>query len=245
MAFKAHYVSIEGAREARGTAVVLDVLRAFTTAAWAFALGAERILLTDSVEEALRLKAHFPGALAMKDSTPLPGFELSNSPVELQAHEVRGRTIVQRTTHGTVGAVAAYRAGVRDIYCASFVNAKATAAALRRSRVAEAYFIVTAEQGTAEDDLACAEYIAALAGHTRLGPKEWVDPAPFLQRVAESGTAGLLRQRVADGVPGVHQDDLAAAMDVDRFDFVMQAREEYIDDAGAALVLHAYNQFDA
>ena len=47
-----------------GGAVVIDVLRAFTVTAWAFHLGAERIVLLRGLDEALALKARTPGALA-------------------------------------------------------------------------------------------------------------------------------------------------------------------------------------
>lgn len=53
------------AAEARGAVVVVDVLRAFTTAAYAFAAGARRIWLVESVEHGLTLKARLPGAAAM------------------------------------------------------------------------------------------------------------------------------------------------------------------------------------
>jgi phosphosulfolactate phosphohydrolase-like enzyme len=36
----------------RGAAVVVDVLRAFTTAAWAFHLGAERLILVCGIDDA-------------------------------------------------------------------------------------------------------------------------------------------------------------------------------------------------
>ena len=47
---------IEGARRARGVVVIVDVFRAFTTAAVAFARGAERIVIVPEVDEALRLR---------------------------------------------------------------------------------------------------------------------------------------------------------------------------------------------
>jgi 2-phosphosulfolactate phosphatase len=234
MSFQAHYVNIEGARGVHGTAVVLDVLRAYTTAGWAFALGAERIVLSDDTEEALAMKARFPGALALKDSRPYDGFELTNSPVELQAHHLHGLTIVQRTTAGTVGAVAAKQA--ECLYCASFLNAAATAKAIRRSGAAEVYFVVTGEDGAADEDQACAEYIAALVG------EPGTDAAPYLLRVAESNAAWLMARRVAEGTPGVHADDVAAAMEADRFDFVMMAREEQFEGIGPLLVLRRYDQ---
>ena len=47
---------IEGARRAKGTVVVIDVFRAFTTAAVAFARGVEKIILTAEPDEALALR---------------------------------------------------------------------------------------------------------------------------------------------------------------------------------------------
>ncbi len=87
-------------------AVVVDVMRAFTVAAWAFRRGAEKIVFTGTQEEALELKARNPGWLAFQDGAPVPGFDLANSPARLRSLEVRGRTIVQKTTAGTAGALA-------------------------------------------------------------------------------------------------------------------------------------------
>jgi 2-phosphosulfolactate phosphatase len=236
MTIKAHYIGIHESHRVRGTAVVIDVLRAFTTAAYAFHLGAERIVLSDAIDDALQLKAALPGALALKDSKPVEGFELSNSPVELQARDLRGCTIVQQTTHGTVGAVAAKAA--TDLYCASFVLASATAAAVQASGASEVYFVVTGENGAAEEDLSCAEYIAALID----------DPAtasePYVERARRSNVAAALARRVEDGVPGVHPRDLDTCLEANIFDFVMRAREEPV--AGRKpLILRAYNQGDA
>jgi 2-phosphosulfolactate phosphatase len=231
---RAHYLSIAECHRVRGTAVVIDVLRAFSTVAWAFHLGVERIVLTDDIEEALRIKARLPGALAMKDSQPLAGFELSNSPVELQLAEgLAGATIVQRTTHGTVGAWAARAA--EQLYCASFLVAEATAHAIRDAGASEVYFVVTGEEGTAEEDMACAEYIAALI------KSPGVEPEPYLRRARESSTAALLTRRIADNTPGVHALDIETCLRTDVFDFVMRAEVEPFGDTGL-LTLRAYNR---
>src|SRR5918992_752192 len=101
-AWHASYGGIAQCRDVAATAVVVDVMRAFTTAAWAFNLGAERILLVDELAEALRLKSRMPGSLALKDGEPLPGFDLTNSPAQLsRRHDLEGKTIVQCTTAGT------------------------------------------------------------------------------------------------------------------------------------------------
>ena len=46
-----------------GVVVVIDVLRAFTTAAFAFAAGAREIVLVSTVDEALALRERLAGAL--------------------------------------------------------------------------------------------------------------------------------------------------------------------------------------
>jgi 2-phosphosulfolactate phosphatase len=206
-------------------AVVIDVVRAFTTAAWAFDLGVERIVLTDGLEEALRLKQRLPGALALKDGDPEPGFDLTNSPAQMQRQTgLEGRTIVQRTTHGTIGAVAAKKAGW--LYCAGFVCAAATAAAVQGCAGGDVCFVVTGEDGKAEEDLACAEYIAALLARTT------PDPGPFLERVSLSNGAQRVRLSAASGSGGFEASDIELCLEVDRFDFAMRASEE-----GGLLVL--------
>ena len=50
----------EGARDATGTAVIIDVYRAFTTAAFCIAAGATEVVLTASHGAALKLKAKDP-----------------------------------------------------------------------------------------------------------------------------------------------------------------------------------------
>ena len=200
-------------------AVVIDVLRAFTTAAWAFELGVERIVLTDDLDEALRLKARLPGALALKDGEPAPGFDLTNSPVHLQARtQLMGATIVQRTTHGTIGAVAARGAG--KLFCAAFATAAATADAIRLTGDRSVCFVVTGEDGRADEDRAAAEYIAALIDDPTT-PAE-----AYLRRVRDSAAAARIRRHLAEGARGFDPGDIEACAQANRFDFAMRASEE-------------------
>jgi len=73
----ARLLGIPELTEAASVAVVVDVMRAFTVAAWAFAQGAEAIVLAESLDEAMALKARHPDWVAIKDGPPAPGFEHS------------------------------------------------------------------------------------------------------------------------------------------------------------------------
>lgn len=113
-----------------GVAVVVDVIRAFTTAAYAFDGGATRIYLADTVGHAIEMGRAHVGALIMGEEHGRipPGFHLPNSPVAVSQADVAGRVLVQRTSAGTRGVLAAQH--IPDVFAASLVCATATARAV-------------------------------------------------------------------------------------------------------------------
>ncbi|MFI8162220.1 2-phosphosulfolactate phosphatase [Streptomyces microflavus] len=209
------FVGIAELAEIPSVAVVVDVMRAFTVAAWAFARGAEKIVLAESLDDALALTARHPEWVALKDGPPAPGFALVNSPGLLRSADLGGRTVMQKTTAGTVGALAVKDASL--VLCAGFVVAEATAQVLRARGSGSVTFVVTGEDGRADEDLACAQYIAGRA--TGAG----TDAAGFLRRAAASRAATELAEGVRQGV---HPDDIALCLEVDRFPFAMVAALE-------------------
>lgn len=211
----ARFLGITELTETPSVAVVIDVMRAFTVAAWAFGQGAEKIVLAESLDEALALKARHPDWVALKDGPPASGFDTVNSPGLLRSLDLTGRTVVQKTTAGTVGALAVKGASL--VLCAGFVVAEATARLLRARPGGSVTFVVTGEGGRADEDLACAEYIARRTTESR------TDAAEFLRRAGESRAAAELTQGVRRGV---HPDDVALCLELDRFPFAMPAALE-------------------
>ncbi|MFF9042232.1 2-phosphosulfolactate phosphatase [Streptomyces sp. NPDC014892] len=230
-------VGIPELLEVPSVAVVIDVMRAFTVAAWAFAQGAEKIVLAESLDDALALKAGHPDWVALKDGPPAPGFDAVNSPGMLRSMDLGGRTVVQKTTAGTVGALAVKDASL--VLCASFVVAEATARVLRARESDDVTFVVTGEDGRADEDLACAQYIARRAAEadadaeTEAGAGAGTDAAEFLRRAADSRAATELAEGVRQGV---HPDDVALCLELDRFGFAMVAALE-----GPLMVLRRVN----
>ncbi|AZM92689.1 2-phosphosulfolactate phosphatase [Streptomyces sp. W1SF4] len=211
----ARFLGIPELTEPPSAAVVVDVMRAFTVAAWAFARGAEKIVLAESLDEVLALKARRPDWVALKDGPPAPGFDAVNSPGLLRSADLGGRTVVQKTTAGTVGALAVKDASL--VLCAGFVVAEATARLLRARGCGSVTFVVTGEDGRAEEDLACAQYIAGRASEAG------EDAAGFLRRAAASRAAAELAEGVREGS---HPDDVALCLELDRFPFAMVAALE-------------------
>ena len=103
---------LEGAARATGTVAIIDVFRAFTTAAVALANGASAIVMVRSVEEALALRDAGIGQICMGEvrGRAPQEFDFGNSPIEISAVDFCGKTVIQRTSAGTQGIVAANRA---------------------------------------------------------------------------------------------------------------------------------------
>ena len=123
---------LEGARRAGGVVIIVDVLRAYTTAAVALSRGAKKIVLVAEVEEALALRRDGVGELCMGEVGGMrpEGFDFGNSPSQLSRADVEGKTIIQSTRAGTVGMNAARMAD--HLYGGSLAVATATAEAVRR-----------------------------------------------------------------------------------------------------------------
>ncbi|MER6471414.1 2-phosphosulfolactate phosphatase [Streptomyces collinus] len=212
------FVGIPELADVPRVAVVVDVMRAFTVAAWVFARGAEKIVLAPSDAEALALKGSRPGWLALKDGAPATGFDTVNSPGLVRSLDLTGRTVVQKTTAGTVGALAV--ASTPLVLCASFVVAGATARFVKTDGSGPVTFVVTGDDGQAAEDLACAEYIGQQLDR---GDAE---VTPYLHRARTSRAAADLADGVRRGYQGVHPDDVDLCLEVDRFPFAMVARQE-------------------
>jgi len=199
--------------------VVIDVLRAFSTAAVAFSHGAREIYPVLDVADAFSRRERDPDLVLMGETEcrPIPGFDLGNSPVDASAFAFQGRRAVQRTTAGTRGLVTC--ASAPSLWAASFLVASATVAAIAASGVRSATFVITGtvHYGSADEDLACAEWMSAILR----GERQPVEP--FLQRVRKSVAASTF----LDPASPLHAPadvDFCARADV--FPFAMNAASE-------------------
>lgn len=208
---------LAGAQGISGTAVVIDTFRAFTTAAFLFWRGADRIVLVETLDDARSRSQSIPGSiLAGEESGRRPlDFDLGNSPTEAEAcAELADRTVVMRTSSGTRCVVIALRSGAVPVYAASLVVADATVAAVRAH--AQITIVASGLSGTiiADEDEETANLVA-----DRL--LERTDDPERVDRI-RSGT-GAERLRTT---PWIDSADLGRCLDTDRFDFAMKAELE-------------------
>jgi len=206
---------ISGARRAKGSAVIIDVFRAFTTAAYVMANGARFIIPVGSLEEAFELKRLHPEwvLIGEREGRRVEGFDYGNSPCEVSDVDFTGRAVIQTTGAGTQGIVNA--SGADEIILGSFVTAGAIVKHLRGSRPEIISLVAMGDVGVrpnAEDEL-CASYIEASLAGKRTDFEEMRERI----RRAQSGAKFF-----DPSLPQFREGDYHLALELDRFDFILK-----------------------
>jgi 2-phosphosulfolactate phosphatase len=212
---------LEGAARATGTVAAIDVFRAFTTAAVALANGASRIVMVGTVEEALALREAGLGQICMGEvgGRAPEGFDFGNSPFEISTVDFQGKTIIQRTSAGTQGIVAAASRAVR-LYAASLVTADATVRAILSGSPEKITVVAMGGEGVRRTD---EDEICAMHLRNRLEGRPG-DPHAVRRLILAGGEVS----RFADPArPHLHPEDVEIALDVDRCDFAVRV---YMED---------------
>jgi 2-phosphosulfolactate phosphatase len=206
---------VAGAREARGLAVIIDVFRAFSLAAYATSWGAARIWPVDTIEAALELKRAHPEAILLGEryAKPLPGFDGGNSPSDLERLDLHGKTLIHTTHAGTQGLANAKQAD--EVITGALVNAGAIVEYIRRRAPAQVTLVRMGQHASerCEEDDACAELIVRrLRG-------ESPDTAAIRERLRGAPSAAKFFDPACDWAP---ERDFELCTRVDAFDFVLR-----------------------
>jgi 2-phosphosulfolactate phosphatase len=171
--------------------------------------------MISTVEEALALRESGFAQFCMGevDGQAPAGFDFGNSPFEVSNVNFSGKSIVQRTSAGTQGIVAARHA--ERLYATSLVTASATARALLSSAPSRISLVAMGNNAVVRAD----EYeLCAL--HLRNLLEDRRGDAHAVRQVILAGGDAL---RFHDpSRPHLDRRDLDIALDVDRYDLAIR-----------------------
>ena len=211
---------IEGAKQADGLAVVIDVFRAFSLECWLYAMGAAEIRPVGAVDEALAWRVRDPDCVLIgeRHGIKLEGFDYGNSPSTVDPEAVRGKRIIHTTSAGTQGVTNAVHA--EEILTGSFLNAKAVARYIRKRNPEKATLVCMGKEGLApaEEDELCALYLKGL-----LEEKEMPEIGARLQALRTGGGKHFFDPENQEVFP---EKDFYMCIDRDRFDFVIRIERD-------------------
>ena len=210
---------LEGADQAEGLAVVIDVFRAFSLECYLFSRGVQKINAVGREETAWEMKREHPEYLMAgeRGGVILPGFDYGNSPSQTEHADFRNRILIHTTSAGTQGLVHTSAAGAREILTGSLVNASAIASYIKDRNPERVSLVCMGNSGIAlapEDEL-CARYIRSLLIEEpiEMGPE-------ILSLVNEPSVAKFFNIKWKDVFP---VKDLIMCLEYDRFPFVLKA----------------------
>jgi 2-phosphosulfolactate phosphatase len=212
----------DGAKQARGTTVIIDVFRAFSVSCYLVANGAKRIYPVGSIDEAYRLKALNPNFVLIgeRHEKMCEGFDFGNSPTHILKINFQGKTIIHTTSSGTQGISNAVNAS--EILTGSFVNAKAIATYLSIKKPRWVSLVSMGYEGlrTSQEDDFCADYIE----NELLGNE--TDFISMVETLRTGDGARLLDPKNHSHSPAT---DFDLCLDKDKFNFVLVVKK---DDEG-------------
>lgn len=196
-------------------AVVIDVFRAFSVAAYAFSRGVATIVPVAAVDDARELKRQHPDWLLIgeRHGRMLPGFDCGNSPADLEQLDLAGRTLIHTTHSGTQGLTNALQAD--EVLTGALVNAGAIVRYLQ-ARQPPVVTIVRmgheARENCAEDDT-CAELLRSrLVG-------EPISADSIREQLRGASSARKFFDPACDWAP---ERDFELCTRIDAFDFVLR-----------------------
>lgn len=210
---------LEGAKQAKGLTVIIDVFRAFSTACYVAANHATRIVPVGNIETAYQLKKENPDFLLIgeRGGQIQPGFDYGNSPTQIECVDFTDKTVIHTTSAGTQGIVSAIHAD--EIITGSFVNAKAIIDYILMKNPAVVSLVCMGWEASepADEDTFCATYIKnALEGKPNNFPE-------IVRYMREESTTG----KFLDVVSGASAPagDFENCLRLNKFNFILKAEK--------------------
>jgi 2-phosphosulfolactate phosphatase len=210
---------IQGAQEAEGLTVIIDVFRAFSLECYLYANHAKLIIPVSDLDKALELGRENPDYILIgeRDEKKVNGFHYGNSPKHILAQDFSGKTIVHTTSAGTQGIIQATNAS--EIITGTFVNALAIARYIQQKKPFQISLVCmgySAMHQTEEDTL-CAELIYNLLRGKESNYKEMVEI------IRNTSGRRFFEPAKSDYCPS---EDFDLCLDLNRFNFVIKAEKQ-------------------
>lgn len=196
--------------------VIIDVFRAFTTAAYALDQDPENYFLTNKTPVVERLIKEYPEPflIGKPEIGQTLAYHIPNSPTRVQDHDLKGKTIIHRTEAGAKGVLESSSAD--QILVVSFPNILATAQYLKQFDPATITIKPMGHEGTTpslEDNL-CAEVLKSLLEGND-------SPRDLLMKELKEGPGKYFFQQDQLQYP---KDDFKKCLEIGKFNFVIEAR---------------------
>lgn len=210
---------VEGAKEATGIAVIIDVFRAFTVEAYLMNNGAKKLIPVGDMQIAYDYKAKDDNCILIgeRHGKILPGFDYGNSPAQIKDIDFNGKTVIHTTSAGTQGIANAQNAD--EVLTGSLVNARAIANYIKSKNPKEVSLVCMGLEATSqtEEDNLCAYYIKSILEENPIELDEEIE------KLKITSGAKFFDKKQKDVFP---EEDFYLSTEVDKFNFVLKVEKD-------------------
>lgn len=204
---------LNGAHNAKGLCVIIDVFRACSVLCYAAYQKPTDIIISNNLNQIKKLKETHTDAIFIgkNHQTTDDLFNVSNSPYQIEKCDLSKKTIVQHSAAGISGLVEANKAN--EVITGSLVNANAITRYIKSKNHQHVTLVSMGYLGyqTAIEDDLCAEYIKCLIQDI---PFDYNNMLNSLEMKAKSF---FLRGEI-----NVPPEDFYLCTDLNRFDFILK-----------------------
>lgn len=208
---------LKGAKKAKGLTVIVDVFRAYTTAAYLFSSQVDKIFIVSKIETAKKLKRELnsPVLIGERKGIKVAEFDYNNSPYFISQNSFSGKEIVLSTSAGTKGIIAAKNA--EEIITGSFVNINAAAEYIKNKKPELVSIVAMGNNGTVEadeDNLYMQELNKLLSGN------ETLNEGQIKEKLRSPAGDRFFVESTQSEMP---KEDFEYCLKINKFNFVIRA----------------------
>lgn len=206
---------IDGAKEAKGIVVIIDVFRAFSVEVYLANNNAYRIYPVGDKDIAYQYKKVNKEAILIgeRKGVKLPNFDYGNSPSEIENIDFTGKEVVHTTSAGTQGIANAINAD--EIITGSLVNSKAIAKYIKDKNPENVTLVAMGIGGEADsdEDTLCAYYIKSLIEGKEL------DISESIKNLKKTSGAKFFKKELNTVFP---KRDFYLCTETNKFNFILR-----------------------
>lgn len=213
---------LEGAKNARGLTIVIDVFRAFSTSAYAFDNGTKRIVILHNIEKALAYREKQKESLLVGERMGkiIEGFDYGNEVRIIKKENLNNKEIVLCTTNGSRGVELAKDAD--EILLGSFVCIEAIKKYIEQKKPEIVSIVAIGEKRGSEFIKAQEDEECAIALKNILEGK-----GINLDKIYEKIKKGPSAKRFYDQTkPQFPLEDMSLCLNKKQFNFIMKIKKE-------------------
>ncbi len=220
------YSPSDDASKIQGFTIVVDILRAFSTAYYIHQNKPKKYIVTDNIEHAFSLKIKYKNVLLIgeRQGIKIDGFDFGNSPTEVINNNFNNNCVVHTTTAGTKGLL--LQPPHNEVIIGGFINCDAIHNYIKSKNIEIINIYCTAPKDSmyGEEDYLFVEYFT----------DKLLEKPTYFEKIVTKIRNGTGKGFKNNGF--APYTDLLYCLDYSRFDYILKKKIVFNEEHSVELI---------